>query len=249
MTRPAFLALPLLCLVSGCLDSLKERDQDLVTPPGTRSPVIQGWLDPQATVQVLWIEWSIPADSVGGLDPRPVDPDLVTLSLVGPDGTPVPLMPGEPGRFTAQIRVMPDSLYRLEGSIADTPVTATVRIPDSVHFTTPAADTVRIARDPGGFTVRFPYAFTSRGASVFILNTVDKHNDVTYNNRYLLRDSKGSEKLFATGDTLSVLLDAYEPYGGEWVDLSEHPSASNITGAYGFLGAFARGKLIIVIAQ
>lgn len=244
MPRPILLAILsgfLLNSISGCLNSLEDRDQVINAPPGTSSPIIQGLLDPRATVQSLWIEWSIPSDSSWGGESRPIDPGLVNLRIVGPDGVPVHLAPGAPGQFAAILQVMPDSLYRLEGTIAATPVSARVRVPDSVQITSPATDTVRIARE--GLHVALPYEFTADGATVFVL--VDPRLGP-----YRLTSRKGVVDVFALEDTIQLILDAYEPYGGEWSrDFTEHPSASNIIGAYGFFGAFVQSRPIIVIPQ
>jgi hypothetical protein len=240
MPRPAFFGIALLCFIVGCLDSLDERDQDLVTPLGTRSPIIQGLLDPRATVQTFWIEWSIPSDSAWEGQLRPINPTLVDLNLIAPDGAAIPLIPGAPAQFSAQIQVMPDSLYRLEGTIDDSAITATVRIPDSVHIANPASDTVSIARE--GFTVPLPYEFTVRGATVFLLT--DQSGFF-----YPLRSTKGVESIFGFEDTLRLTVDAYETYAGEWLDVNERPTASNVTGAYGYLGAFIRSRPIVVIVQ
>jgi hypothetical protein len=124
-------AVLLALVLSGC-------GAETAAPSATR-PVLQALLVAGDSLQTAWVEWRVPAESGFGIAVRPVDANLVRLSLVLPDGrlTDFVPVPGVPGRFDAVVGVVSGSRYGLVGTVDGASVAAETTIPEQLNIYVP----------------------------------------------------------------------------------------------------------------
>jgi hypothetical protein len=238
-SRPAAAIGLLVTCLCGC-------DAAIEPPPGDPVPVIQALLIAGDSQQIAWVEWRVPADSAFGREVRPVDPAVVQVSLILPNGGSVPFSPslGVPGRFEAAAMVSPGASYRLTGTIAGTALTAETRVPDSLTIRAPAQDTVDGASCVERFVYcELPYDWSALGASTYMyLQSTSDTSRLVYIGS--TRDSTGALPLLRDTGTERLTVLALEDNAAAF--LTVMTPKSSVHGVFGMFGGATRAQRWIV---
>jgi hypothetical protein len=216
-----------------------------ITSPGGAVPVVQCLLVAGDSLQTAWVEWSVPADSGFGIDPRPVDTEFVRLALVLPDSSTVPFIPaaGVVGRFDAPVIVQPGASYRMIGTVAGFAVSAEVTVPSQLDIRDPAQDTVVVSMSCG-ILCRLGFRWFAAGATAY-LYTQSKGTSLV--SAQSTRDTTGTINLlrFRSGpDTTRLSVLALENHAASFLTLKT--PKSSITGVFGVFGAATRAQRWII---
>lgn len=171
--------------------------------------------------------------------PVPVAPLAVHLGVRDDAGALHPLEPtGEPGRFRAQLDVLPGHQYRLEGTIDGEPVTAETIVPARLEMTEPGSDTLRALRPSAGSSFwEAPYRFETDDGAAFSMQLVQASDSIAALGT--LTERSGLWRLFLVPTLdytapLHLRVLALDPHAAAWL-VSLIPQ-SNIHG--GALGGF-----------
>lgn len=214
-------------------------------PPGPVA-VVQALLIAGDSQQVAWVEWRVPADSSFGPEVRPVDPSLVQVSLVLPNGGSVPFTPspGIPGRFQAGASVVPGAHYRLSGAIEGVGLAAETTVPDTIAVRVPAQDTV----DGGSCVATFlycnlPYSWSAVGASAYFYfqSTNDTSQVRIFGSTH---DPTGILRLVQDTGTERLTVLAVEENAASFLIVTT--PKSSVSGIFGLFGAATRVERWIV---
>ena len=148
--------LALIVLATGCRNVVD------IPPSPARIPVIEGLLIADSTNTTLRLIW---ADTLGRLgdEREPIAPADVFLTLSDQGGTPVGLTARRDtvALFQVALKIRPGQRYRLSGTIAGRPVSATTVIPGPFTIDAPAdRTTVR-------FAVPVPFRWRASGATTY----------------------------------------------------------------------------------
>ncbi len=223
----------MLLMGTGCKGAL-----DL--PPGESRPYLQSVLQPGDSIQSVWVEVSSPAESSFTPSIHPIDPALVSLSIVPFAGPQVPLVAAalNPGRFDATLPVQDGEQFRVVGTIDGIQITANVTIPGSLVVSDPATDTVHVQ---GGLSTSLRFRWSSAGASIYIVETVGNGGSLLT----AVRDTIGSVQIFRVQDTMALVVRAYEANASEFLFVKT--PINRIAGGFGFIGAATQDKRFVVI--
>lgn len=227
---PTAIALALLDL-GGCNADIQA--------PTVQAPVIQSLLVARDSLQSVWVEYRIPADSGFGPGVRPVPQALVQLSLILPDGSSVSFTPApvNPGRFDAAVTVVHGGRYRLAGTVTGIPVSAETTVPDSLDIRIPLADTVSIAGSCGFCSL--PYRWFAGGAEAYFY--VHLETDTSgFRGGSSTTDTAGVLRLLQSQGTTRLTVFALDAHAASFL-LPTTPKNS-VTGVFGLFGSASRGE-------
>lgn len=200
-------------------------------------PVVQVALSAARQSQVALVQWTQdPAGPLSGT-PAPVSPADVNLALVGQDGTIHLLLPNEAnqGQYTTDLPVLPQTTYRLLGTVLGTEVAGSTAVPDQLQLIQPAADTIRAGPD-----CRFcPLIIRWRAAGAAILEGIVERQTPE---GYVLVTS------FLTRNEIDTVFTPFPAPGHGRITLIAHDSAAaaflftdpavdNLHGSLGFIGS------------
>lgn len=232
-------SVPLAIGLCGCAAETEAPSASLV-------PVIQTLLVAGDSQQISWVEWRVPSDSAFGREVRPVDPAVVQISLILPNGASIPFLPtpGVPGRFVAAALVVPGGRYALRGAVAGLTFTAETSVPDSLAVLVPAGDTVDGATCVGGsFFCDLPYRWSAFGAVAYMYFQ-SQHDTLQMQTFGSMRDPSGVMTLLRDTGTVRLTFLALEENAAAFMTVRT-PKGS-VSGIFGMFGAATRAERWIV---
>ncbi|MGH7613222.1 MAG: hypothetical protein ACREMW_04135 [Gemmatimonadales bacterium] len=209
-----------------------------IQAPTAQVPVVQSLLVARDSLQTVWVEYRLPADSGFGPGVRPVPPALVQLSLILPDSSSVSFTPApvNPGRFDAAVTVDPGGHYRLTGTVTGIPVSAETTVPDSLDIRVPLEDTVSIAGSCGFCPL--PYRWFAGGAEAYFYHLSETHS--LFNRGGSTRDTTGVLRLLEGQGTTHLTVFALDAHAASFL-LPTTPRSS-IAGVFGLFGSASRAE-------
>lgn len=220
---------------------------DRPVSPSERLPVIQGVLVAGADSQFFRLDWARSADSAWSPAPDPILAGEVALTVSGNGGSaPLVLRPGGFGVFVMTMPVYPDSTYRLEGTVAGLPVSASTRIPKSFVIGALTGDTLKVdsAAVCAFGRCRVPLAITAEGAEDVVVSAFD---------------TAGASLVgtFVDGGELSLFVAYGAPTVAQLEFLAREENAarfgslddakSSITGGFGVFGGALRVSAVVKV--
>lgn len=213
--------IPLVLAMAGSCRNLVENSSP------ARTPLIEAMLvagTPSTEVRVRWLEpdGSIPTDATTA---------EVVLTLVDGSGTRAGLEPfgAAPGHFRARLAISTGHRYSLVGSVGAQRIEASTTVPSRFTVHSPAGDSLRVS--PTGTTASgpfgvVPFQWSSDGATVFAVESGYFVPAASYTTAV-------AGQLLLFGSRLRLLAMNRDLAGY----LYASPAETNLTGAFGVLGA------------
>jgi len=215
--------------------------------PRERLPVVSMTLVAGRATHTANVTWGARADSVIPIFPNDVPPDLVQLTVIGPDGSRYPIAP-DPAlqRFKADLPVEQGGLYRLEGTIDGRTVAASTVVPSVFEVREPAEDTVQVVADANRLFVTASLPLRIAGPEVrFVVSyLVDDHGTLQAGGTAQPADDSLRISAPSRGHWTLELL-GFNAAGYDW--LGRRNPRGNVTGATGgFTAAVLRSKVLLI---
>jgi len=214
---------------------------EIGAPPAEPVAVIQALLIAGDSQQTAWVEWRAHADSSFGPEVRPVEPALVQILVILPDGSSVPFAPalGVPGRFDAAVTVDPGSRYRLTGTVAGVALAGETTVPDPLTVRVPAQDTVNGNSCVGSLLCQLPYRWFAAGAAAYLY--VQSESDTSRLRDFgWTQDTVGVIQLLRGTGTEHLIVLALEEHAASFLTVTT--PKSSVSGIFGLFGAATRAE-------
>ncbi|HXF94892.1 MAG TPA: DUF4249 family protein [Gemmatimonadales bacterium] len=230
--------------------------REITPPPGREQVVVQSVLNARATVQVLWIERTVPAgDPVTfGVRPLTEPPARAEVREEGGGVYSFRADTANPARFLAGFTPLPGRRYDLLVEAEGAVVRATTVVPPAVTILAPAADTVDHPRQS---PLQVTWASgTSRQVAVYLtLDTTDVSSYVFP--QWVRDDTTAILPGFAFApvppSTRLLWVVAADPVTARVFDPARRPLGpggeptldGNVTGGVGVFGAVTSDRLLV----